>query len=295
MQLIRMSFVMLFIAVGLTCQQHAEAQYSIQNSVFGNGGAVVEDSNDRIVGTVGQPMIGMVSSVSNIIYSGFWYLPIPLTLIYGDVSGDGNITAYDAALVLQYVVGLTNLETTQKQAADVTKDGSVTALDAALILQHTVGLITDFPDEITTAAAPTLSDKSEVETLKEKITQLEAIELNSEQKRVLEQIKALVFKLLIPKRTALLQNYPNPFNPETWLPYQLAKDTVVTIRIYNQKGQLVRTLNLGNQKAGIYVIKSRSASWDGKNEIGEFVSSGVYFYHLKAGNFSATLKMLIVK
>ena len=97
------------------------------------------------------------------------------------------------------------------------------------------------------------------------------------------------------KRTTLLQNFPNPFNPETWLPYQLARDTHVTIIIYNARGQAVRILNLGNQKAGEYVIRSKAAKWDGRDDLGEEVASGAYFYTLKVGEFSATRKMLIVQ
>lgn len=287
--------LLLVFSILLIFHQLADAQYSIQNSVFGNGGAVTENENYSIVGTVGQPGIGVTTNAANIISIGFWYIPSPLPpLKYGDVSGDGDVTAYDASLVLQYVVGLTDFETAQKQAADVTNDGSVTALDAALILQHTVGLITKFPAELTTTAAPALSAKSEEEALRKKIARLEGIKLNNEQKKVLEQLKLLLSKS-IPKRTVLLQNYPNPFNPESWIPYQLANDAVVTISIYNVKGQLVRTLNLGTQKAGIYMTKNKAAHWDGKDAVGEAVSSGVYFYHLKAGDFFATRKMVILK
>jgi len=100
---------------------------------------------------------------------------------------------------------------------------------------------------------------------------------------------------LIPRQFVLLQNYPNPFNPETWIPYQLASDASVTIKIYNAKGQFIRTLHLGSQTAGVYVSKSQAAYWDGKNAIGQAVGSGVYFYHLKAGDFSAVRRMVIVK
>ena len=94
---------------------------------------------------------------------------------------------------------------------------------------------------------------------------------------------------------ALAVNFPNPFNPETWIPYQLAKPAKVTISIYNVKGQLVRTLALGHQAAGRYQTRSRAAHWDGKNEFGEKAASGLYFYTLTAGDFSATRKMLIRK
>ncbi len=98
-----------------------------------------------------------------------------------------------------------------------------------------------------------------------------------------------------PAETALLANYPNPFNPETWIPYHLAEPADVTMHIYAADGVLVRTLALGYQPAGIYQYRSRAAYWDGKNEVGESVASGLYFYTLTAGDFTATGKMLIRK
>ncbi|MXV74054.1 T9SS type A sorting domain-containing protein [Candidatus Poribacteria bacterium] len=93
----------------------------------------------------------------------------------------------------------------------------------------------------------------------------------------------------------LLPNYPNPFNPETWIPYQLATPADVTVTIYAMDGAVVRTLKLGHQPVGIYQGKSRAAYWDGRNAQGEPVASGVYFYILTAGDFTATRKMLITK
>jgi len=100
---------------------------------------------------------------------------------------------------------------------------------------------------------------------------------------------------LTPNHAALLPNYPNPFNPETWLPFQLAKDAIVTISIYNTKGELIRTLCLGNRPAGVYATKDKSAYWDGEDCSGEKVASGVYFYTLQAGNFAVTRRMIITK
>ena len=100
---------------------------------------------------------------------------------------------------------------------------------------------------------------------------------------------------LIPKETTLLANYPNPFNPETWIPYQLAAPADVSISIYAADGKLVRRLDLGHQAVGLYESRSRSAYWDGRNALGEPVASGVYFYTLTAGEFTATRKMLIRK
>ena len=104
-----------------------------------------------------------------------------------------------------------------------------------------------------------------------------------------------VSAIVVPTQTGLLPNYPNPFNPETWLPYQLARPSDVTVRIYGIDGALVRTLSLGHQPAGIYHGRSRAAYWDGRNALGEPVASGVYFYTLTAGDFAATRKMLIRK
>ena len=100
---------------------------------------------------------------------------------------------------------------------------------------------------------------------------------------------------VVPKKNALLANYPNPFNPETWIPYKLSKAAEVTVDIYAIDGSLIRTLTLGHQPAGTYQSKSRAAYWDGKNEVGEPVASGVYFYTLSAGEFTATRKMFIKK
>ncbi len=100
---------------------------------------------------------------------------------------------------------------------------------------------------------------------------------------------------LTPKETILLPNYPNPFNPETWIPYRLAVPTDVTVSIYSSSGRLVRTLEFGHQSVGIYESRSRAAYWDGRNSLGERVASGVYFYTLTAGDFTATRKMLIRK
>ena len=101
--------------------------------------------------------------------------------------------------------------------------------------------------------------------------------------------------LLTPEQTRLLANYPNPFNPETWIPYQLAEASLVTLTIYDLSGQVVRAIEVGHQQAGTYTDRSKAIYWDGRNDSGETVTSGVYFYHLSAGDYAATRKMLILK
>ena len=98
-----------------------------------------------------------------------------------------------------------------------------------------------------------------------------------------------------PQDTILAQNYPNPFNPETWIPYQLSKPAEVSISIHNISGHLVRTLDLGLQPVGSYMTPGTAAYWDGKNAVGERVSSGIYFYTLQTPDFAATRRMVILK
>ena len=98
-----------------------------------------------------------------------------------------------------------------------------------------------------------------------------------------------------PKDTILAQNFPNPFNPETWIPYQLSKPADVSISIHNIAGQLVRTLDLGLHPVGSYMTPATAAYWDGKNAVGERVSSGIYFYTLQTADFAATRRMVILK
>ncbi|MGB9594675.1 MAG: Ig-like domain-containing protein [Candidatus Poribacteria bacterium] len=99
----------------------------------------------------------------------------------------------------------------------------------------------------------------------------------------------------LPLVNELGDSYPNPMNPEVWIPFKLADSGDVVISIYNSRGQLVRTLDLGYRNPGVYTAKSQSAYWDGRDESGEQVSSGLYFYNIKVGNFTATKKMIIVR
>ena len=109
--------------------------------------------------------------------------------------------------------------------------------------------------------------------------------------RFLEQL----LTALTPKETILLPNYPNPFNPETWIPYHLSNDADVQISIYDTKGVLVRRLDLGHQMAGYYTDRAKAAYWNGRNESGESVANGLYFYQLRAGDYTALRRMVIVK
>lgn len=113
--------------------------------------------------------------------------------------------------------------------------------------------------------------------------------------RPLDKIQTISFAVDYPLQDALFQNYPNPFNPETWIPYALAESSVVTIQIYNARGVRIRSLELGFQPAGFYTKQADAAYWDGRDKFGEQIASGLYYFTISAGDFTATRKMLIVK
>lgn len=94
----------------------------------------------------------------------------------------------------------------------------------------------------------------------------------------------------LPKSLELFQNYPNPFNPTTTIKYQLPKSTEVSLKIYNLLGQLVRILIDEKQMAGNYSI-----IWDGKNDNGQLVTSGVYMCRIQTQNFVKTKKMILIR
>ena len=200
-----------------------------------------------------------------------------------DVNGDGVVNIQDLVFVS------TNFGTGQS-SADVNDDGVVNITDLVLV----AGALN------AEAAGPSLYSLTSLEqfTVADiqyllKQTQLLAHTDPTYLRgiTVLEQL----FTLLLPKETALSANYPNPFNPETWIPYQLAKPADVTLTIYDINGSIVQVLDLGYQLPGIYHNRNRAAHWDGRNQFGEPIASGIYFYTFKAGDFSATRKMLIRK
>ena len=183
----------------------------------------------------------------------------------------------------------TNFGQTGENTADVNNDGVVDIVDLVLVAAAIdIG-----------GAAPSLLPQS-LDMLTSVEVQLwltQAQQLSLTDASALRGIHYLqqLLAVLTPKETYLLPNYPNPFNPETWIPYQLAEPANVTVSIYSVNGKLIRTLTLGHQPVGVYKSRSRAAYWDGKNALGEPVASGLYFYTLTTGDFTATRKMLIRK
>jgi phosphoribosyl-AMP cyclohydrolase len=206
----------------------------------------------------------------------------------GDVNQDGRVSIVDLVLVAKDLGSNTpfNLRT------DVNRDGVINIQDLILVAQN-------FGTSVDSATASPLLAIDNKE-LMPAMVQAWIDQASAENdgsivfQQGIENLERLLASL-IPEKTALLANYPNPFNPETWIPYHLAKPADVALTIYATDGAVVRTLALGHQSAGMYQSRSRAAHWNGKNALGESVASGVYFYTLTAGEFSATRKMLIMK
>ena len=239
----------------------------IQNVVEGLGGpGEIVISNSLSETLAGTPLTPPVS-----------YAPY-------DVNKDGAVDNTDAGLVID-ALG------TRNARYDVNGDGTVNFLDVVLVFDNR---------DAGVAAAPTIVGNLkltaiQIERIKEQIDLLIATNDRSP-----AAMRTLVYlqQLLVtarPEKTQLFANYPNPFNPETWIPYELATDTHVTIAIYNTQGVVIRTLQFGHQSAGYYTDRDRAAYWDGRNALGEQVASGLYFYQLETDEMSSMRKMVILK
>ena len=205
-------------------------------------------------------------------------------VVSADVNRDGVVNILDLVVIASQFG-----RAGQNLAVDVNEDGSINILDLILVAGMFDGA----------AAAPAVQPPaSEVLTAIEVqgwLTDARALEVRDPiMKRGIMVLEQFLISLT-PTETKLLPNYPNPFNPETWIPYRLAEDAFVRLTIYDQTGQVVRTIDVGHRIASAYEDRSKAIYWDGRNDVGEQLASGVYFYHLSAGDYSATRKMVILK
>ena len=200
-----------------------------------------------------------------------------------DVNGDGVVNLEDTTVVRA------NLGQKGENDADVNGDGIVDVEDLLLVLAAIEAA----------AGAPSLHTHAPYLFTAEEVHRWLIEARGFANKSLAHQRGVLMLERLLavltPKETSLLPNYPNPFNPETWIPYQLSEPAEVILHIYAVDGRLIRTLALGHQPAGMYQSKVRAAYWDGRNTVGEPVASGIYFYTLTVGDFTATRKLLIRK
>ncbi len=294
----------------------------------------VKNTNNFIVGDVNNDgKVNALDALIVLKISVGLIDPTPLQISAGDVNNDGIINSMDAIIILQMVIGDRSPEKFNKKL-EITISGKsiidyqtmtlslsvdnpkITSGGDILIKynENSFQLIdvlseddvllaykTDNPGSITISFA-TSKPFSDSNIIKLKFSIL------NEDKSVPEikiaklygfNANPIICKIasldIPPKHSMLFQNFPNPFNPETWIPYQINEDCEVSIKIYKLTGEMVRELKLGNKHAGIYTSKDKSAYWDGKDETGVPVASGIYFYCIKAGNFTDVRKMIILK
>lgn len=204
-----------------------------------------------------------------------------------DVNSDGVVDAADLVLVARNF-GQTGA------TGDVNSDGIIDIFDLVLVAKR-------FGEDVAAAPPywqlPTVNAAADTAHIQRAITELESY---PDQSPIIGFIADYLRAYLTSAsptvlETELLANFPNPFNPETWMPYHLARAADVTLTIYDAKGAVVRELNVGHQPAGLYADTAKAAYWDGKSETGELVSSGVYFYQLRAGDYLQVRRMAILK
>ena len=218
-----------------------------------------------------------------------------------DVNRDGRVNIQDLVVVAGSIGEFIGQANPINPRADVNEDGIINMLDLVAVYQHPSwgGSVSptnarDVNDYVGAAPAASVGNITP-ETIQGWIGLAHIADDGSLIfKRGIANLEGLL-RTRVPTETKLLRNYPNPFNPETWIPYQLSKSAEVKLTIYSVDGAPVRTLALGYQSAGLYQNRSRAAYWDGRNELGTQVTSGIYFYKFTADDFSATGKMIVRK
>ena len=210
-----------------------------------------------------------------------------VTQLKGDVNSDGSVNIFDLVITAGQFG-----QTSAGLMGDVNNDGTVNIFDLVIVASSF--------GQSAVAAAPVSTHGLTLSTTHKQQIGLAIQRLSSNSARsAAEELTLNLLQAILPRplpsKNQLLANYPNPFNPETWIPFQLAEDSEITITIYDLRGQPIRRLPLGQLMAGRYEGRDRAAYWDGRTEDGELVASGTYFYRLNAGKYHQTRKMAILK
>ena len=209
-----------------------------------------------------------------------------------DVNRDGIVNIFDLVLVAQEF----GQKPARNRRADINKDGRVDVLDLVLVA-GALGEDAAAPPTASDIFGSTVATPEGIIATSQALNALEGIsEMSSGVQTAIQLLRLWLTNLTqIVAETKLLPNFPNSFNPETWIPYQLAEGADVTAFIHDIGGRLVRTIPLGFKATGYYLTRSEAAHWDGQNQNGEQVSSGVYFLRFVAGRFSASRRVVVVK
>ena len=210
-----------------------------------------------------------------------------VTQLKGDVNSDGSVNIFDLVITAGQFG-----QTSAGLMGDVNNDGTVNIFDLVIVASSF--------GQSAVAAAPVSTHGLTLSTTHKQQIGLAIQQLSSNSARsAAEELTLNLLQTILPRplpsKNQLLANYPNPFNPETWIPFQLAEDSEISITIYDLRGQPIRRLPLGQLMAGRYEGRDRAAYWDGRTEDGELVASGTYFYRLNEGKYHQTRKMAILK
>lgn len=213
-------------------------------------------------------------------FDNYWISDPPST----DVNGDGVVNLADVLAIALHIG-------TDTEEYDVDRNGWVNIGDMIYVIQR-FGTAPSSPSALSDMTLPEGLTPSMV---KQWIDLAQEADDGSDQFRQGIAIFTRLLEMLSPQETRLLANYPNPFNPETWIPYRLAMPSKVKLTIYDTQGKVVRRFDLGRQESGNYTGKGKAIYWDGRNRFGEQVGSGIYFYHLQAGDYSSSRRLVILK
>ena len=222
-----------------------------------------------------------------------------------DVNQDGRVNKVDLYLITLSITGSTpdinddgNVDTEDETAVDVNRDNTRDINDLRFVFDYLDRPVNLGAPLLTPETAPleaSMLEQIEADGVR---VQLQILRMTNDGSRNYRQTLVFLQAILAaiqPNQTLLLANYPNPFNPETWIPYILGQDSYVRITIYDAQGAIVRRLELGYRSEGYYTTRGRAAHWDGRNDVGERVASGIYFYQLETENVSLLRKMVILK
>jgi hypothetical protein len=245
----------------------AQAQYQVLHGTFGGGGGARAGGGYIVHDTAGQPVVGIVSGASNAAKAGFWYcagisstVDVAFASFFGELEDDAVLLSWSASASAPFE----GFNVYRSEGAE----GTFAKLNAELIPKDRGGIYTD-----KTALAG--------------MTYLYRIGAVSKEGEWYSQNVSLAIP---PKPTTLYQNYPNPFNPSTNVGFYLASPGRVSLVIYDVRGSVVRTLVDEAKPAGRH-----TALWDGKNDGGRQIASGVYYCRLVAGKTTLTKKLVVMR
>jgi hypothetical protein len=193
----------------------------------------------------------------------------------GDVTGDGNVNVLDILAIANHILGINILTGDALCRADCTGDGVVNILDALAVANVILGLLPACPG----------GGACKPEVTPEVIELMESLRSYLPESAFAEIMALVKGEVGVPAEYSLAQNYPNPFNPVTSIRYTVAGDVRTELTVYNVLGQEVVTLVDGVKAPGAYTVE-----WDASD-----LASGVYFYRLTAGDYTATRRMVLMK